>query len=173
MLDGSGSITFDVLSWLSEQNIPLIRIDWAGEVISAISGYGYAANQHRVAWQVETASDNAKRMEFSNHLIGRKIEGCILTLEKSIRRSAAWEKAMQRAYAVLTELELNPPDNIEALRGLEANAAAAYFRAWREIPLKWQNSARHPMPADCGEAQAREAEARAAKSDTAITCRRS
>src|SRR5271157_3060753 len=80
MLDGSGSITFDVLSWLSEQNIPLVRIDWTGEVISAIFGYGYAANPHRVAWQVETVSDHAQRMEFSNHLIARKIEGCILTL---------------------------------------------------------------------------------------------
>ena len=97
VLDGSGTITFDVLSWLAEQNIPLVRINWTGEVVTAISGYGYAANPHRVAWQVETESDNCRRMKFCNQLITRKIEGCILTLEKSIRRSEAWEKAMQRA----------------------------------------------------------------------------
>ncbi len=146
VLDGSGSITFDVMSWLTEQGVPLIRIDWAGEVVAAISGYGYAANPHRVAWQVKTVSDNRKRMEFCNQLIMRKIEGCISTLEKSIRRSDAWEKAMQRAYADLTELELRPPANVEALRTIEANSAASYFRAWREIPLKWQNSGRHPIP---------------------------
>ena len=111
VLDGSGSITFDVLSWLAEQNVPLVRINWTGEVVTAISGYGYAANPHRVAWQVETASDNSQRMEFCNHLITRKIEGCILTLEKSIRRSEAWEKAMQRAYANLSRIELNPAQN--------------------------------------------------------------
>ncbi len=148
MLDGSGSITFDVLSWLAEQNIPLIRIDWAGDVVSTISGTGFAANPHRVAWQIETSADNGRRMEFCNQLITRKIEGCILTLEKSIRRSDAWEKAMQRAYADLSRIELDPPTSVDDLRTVEANSAAAYFRAWREIPLKWQNSARHPIPND-------------------------
>ncbi len=28
VLDGSGSISFDVLSWLAEQKVSLIRIDW-------------------------------------------------------------------------------------------------------------------------------------------------
>ena len=146
MLDGSGSITFDVLSWLAEQNVPLIRIGWDGEVVSAISGASFAVNPHRIAWQIETSGDSRRRMEFCNQLITRKIEGCILTLEKSIRRSDAWEKAMQRAYADLSRIELDPPTSVEELRTLEANSAAAYFRAWREIPLKWQNSARHPIP---------------------------
>src|ERR1700751_5576889 len=35
VLDGSGSLSFDVLSWLSEQNVPLIRINWRGEVVTA------------------------------------------------------------------------------------------------------------------------------------------
>jgi CRISPR/Cas system-associated endonuclease Cas1 len=69
VFDGSGSITFEVLSWLAEQNVPLIRISWSGEVVTAISGYGYAANPHRVAWQVETVSDNRRRMEFCNRLV--------------------------------------------------------------------------------------------------------
>jgi hypothetical protein len=43
--------------------------------------------------------------EFCNTLIAKKIEGCVLTLEKSLRRSDAWEKAMQRAYADLSRLE--------------------------------------------------------------------
>jgi CRISP-associated protein Cas1 len=148
VLDGSGSITFDVLSWLAEQNIPLIRINSTGAVVTAISGYGYAANPHRLAWQVETVTDNRQRMEFCNQLIAQKIEGCILTLEKSIRRSEAWEKAMERAYADLSRIELHPPKTVNELRTLEANSAATYFRAWREIPLKWQNSARHPIPED-------------------------
>jgi CRISPR-associated protein Cas1 len=148
VLDGSGSVTFDVLSWLAEQNVPLIQISWTGEVVTAISGYGYAANPHRVAWQVKTASDSRGRMEFCNQLIARKIEACILTLEKSIRRSDAWERAVQRAYADLSRIELHPPKTVDELRTLEANSAAAYFRAWREISLKWQNSARKPIPHD-------------------------
>src|ERR1700674_4350512 len=33
LLDGSGSISFDVLSWLAEQKVILIRIDWKGDIV--------------------------------------------------------------------------------------------------------------------------------------------
>jgi CRISPR-associated protein Cas1 len=90
ILDGSGSITFDV------QRVPLVRIDWTGNAVTVISGDSFAANRHRVAWQATTRSDPRKRMAFCNRLLAKKIEGCILTLEKSLPRSDAWENAMQR-----------------------------------------------------------------------------
>jgi CRISP-associated protein Cas1 len=97
MLDGSGSISFDVLAWLSEQNVPLIRIDWQGNVQSVLANNGHAANPYRVQWQRETRADLKRRMAFCIDLIARKIDGCIKTLDKSVRRSALWEKAMDRA----------------------------------------------------------------------------
>jgi CRISPR-associated protein Cas1 len=146
MLDGSGSISFDVLAWLSEQNVSLIRIDWQGNVQSVLANNGYAANPYRLAWQRETRSDPKRRMAFCIDLITRKIEGCIETLEKSIPRSPAWEQAIKRAYADLTRLECNLPYDIVSLRALEAGSAAAYFRAWREIPLQWKGTNQHPIP---------------------------
>jgi CRISP-associated protein Cas1 len=83
MLDGSGSISFDVIAWLSEQNIPLIRIDWQGNVQSVLANNGYAANPYRVEWQRETRADPKQRMAFCIDLIARKIDGCIKTLEKT------------------------------------------------------------------------------------------
>jgi CRISPR-associated endonuclease Cas1 len=147
MVDGSGSISFGVLEWLSEQGIPLVRIDWQGRVQSILSGSGYAANPHRVAWQIATRADPHQRMAFCVDLITRKIEGCIRTLEKSVRRSPAWELAMQRAYSDLTTLECDPPADIISLRALEAGSAAAYFRAWRAVPLRWVGTTRKPIPA--------------------------
>jgi CRISP-associated protein Cas1 len=32
LLDGSGSISFDVLSWLAAQKVSFIRIDWKGDI---------------------------------------------------------------------------------------------------------------------------------------------
>jgi CRISP-associated protein Cas1 len=148
MLDGSGSITFEVLTWLNEQKVRLVKIDWTGNAVTVISGDSFASNRHRVAWQTETLSDPRKRMQFCNTLITKKIEGCVLTLEKALCRSAAWERAMQRAYADLSRLELDPPKDVDALRTLEANSAAAYFRAWKATPLRWRESARHPIPED-------------------------
>jgi CRISP-associated protein Cas1 len=104
-------------------------------------------NPYRVQWQRETRSDAKQRMAFCVDLISRKIDGCIKTLEKNIPRCAAWEKAMERAYADLTRLECDPPRNVESLRALEAGSAAAYFRAWRDIPLQWIGLNRRPIPA--------------------------
>jgi CRISP-associated protein Cas1 len=146
MLDGSGSISFDALAWLSEQNVPLIRIDWQGNVQTVLSNHGYAANPYRVEWQRQTRGDTKKRMAFCIDLISRKIDGCIKTLEKTIPRSAAWEKAMERAYADLTRLECNPPRDVPSMRALEAGSAAAYFRAWRDIPLQWIGLNQRPIP---------------------------
>ena len=78
MLDGSGSISFDVLSWLSEQGVSLVRIDW-GEVVCVASRSGYAANPYRVQWQREMRADEFRRMEFSVSKITAKIENSIST----------------------------------------------------------------------------------------------
>jgi CRISP-associated protein Cas1 len=85
-------------------------------------------------------------MAYCVKLVTRKIEGCDLTLEKAVPRSAPWEKAMQRAYDGLTRLGLNPPRDIVALRGLEAGCAAAYFRAWKAVPLRCVGTKRRAIP---------------------------
>jgi CRISPR-associated protein Cas1 len=147
MVDGSGSISFDVFACLAEERVPLVRIDWQGNFRSVLTDSGYAANQHRVTWQLETRADPRRRMKFGIGLISRKIEGCIETLEKRVRRSAAWEGAMERAYADLTRLECDPPSDIVSSRALEAGSAAAYFTAWRAVPLKWIGAGHKPIPA--------------------------
>jgi CRISP-associated protein Cas1 len=146
MLDGSGSITLDVLAWLNEQKVPLVKIDWTGKVVTVVSGDSFAANRERVAWQTETRSDRRKRMEFCNALIARKIEGCIQTLEESLRHSHAWDRAMKRAKDDLARLANKPPETVNELRLLEARSAVAYFRAWYATSLLWRTSTRHPIP---------------------------
>jgi CRISP-associated protein Cas1 len=123
---GANSIpSFDVLSWLAEQDVSLIR---------------------RVQWQRETRADEIPRMEFSISKITQKIENSISTLEKSIRRTEAWNKAMEIAYSTLTQLDEMRPKTISQLRALEANAAAAYFRAWKGMPIKWRGISKRPIP---------------------------
>ena len=146
LLDGSGSISFDVLSWLAEQNVSLIRIDWKGDIVSIAGASGYSANPFRVRWQLETRENLGQRNEFCRSIITRKIEATIITLEKSIPRSDKWERAMRSAYAALSRLEENPPENISELRTLEANCAASYFRSWVGMPIKWRGTSRRPIP---------------------------
>jgi CRISP-associated protein Cas1 len=146
LLDCSGSISFDVLSWLSEQKVSLIRINWRGEIVCVVGASGYSANPFRVRWQTETRDDPIPRMDFCRSIISRKIEASIVTLEKSICRSEKWERAISAAYAALTKLDAKSPETIIELRALEANCAAAYFRAWQGIPIKLRGTSRRPIP---------------------------
>ena len=146
LIDGSGSVSFDVLSWLAEQKVSLIRIDWKGDIVCVAGASGYSANPHRVRWQLETRKNPERRNDFCRSLITRKIDATIVTLEKSVRRTDKWERAMKAAYAALTRLDENPPEAISELRALEANCAASYFRSWGGIPIKWRGTTRRPIP---------------------------
>ena len=146
LLDGSGSISFDVLSWLAEQKVSFVRIDWKGDIVCVAGASGYSANPYRVRWQLETRENPELRNEFCRSIITQKIEATIITLEKSIPRSDKWERAMKSAYAALTRLDENPPDIISELRALEANCAASYFRSWVGMPIKWRGTSRRPIP---------------------------
>jgi CRISP-associated protein Cas1 len=146
LLDGSGSISFDVLSWLAEQKISFIRINWKGDIVCVAGASGYSANPFRVKWQLETRENREQRNEYCHSIITRKIEATIITLEKSISRSDKWEWAMRSAYAGLSRLEENPPEIISELRALEANCAASYFRSWVGMPIKWRGTSRRPIP---------------------------
>lgn len=146
VLDGSGSISFDVLSWLSEQRIPLIRIDWRGEIVSVIGGSGYAPKPEKVAWQEATRNDLERRAEFSARLIADKLRGCIQTLQTVAPPSRSRDLALARCETSAWQLENRAPGSVDEVRMIEAQAAAAYFSAWKGVPLKWRSLTKHPVP---------------------------
>lgn len=146
MLDGSGSLSFDVLAWLSEQNIPLVRIDWRGEVVSVIGGAGYAQIRERVEWQAETREDPERRLEFACDLIGAKLRASLKTLNESIPDSGPRAIAVTRCETAIKQLSGREPQSIEEVRTIEAHAAAAYFQSWTGLPLNWRSRWKHPIP---------------------------
>lgn len=146
MLDGSGSISFDVLSWLSEQRVPLIRIDWRGDVVSVVGGTGYAPVADRVAWQIETRNDPAKRCQFSSRLIAEKLRACIQTLRLTAPPSRARDVALARCEVAELRLANDELESVDEIRLVEAQAAAAYFAAWKGVPLNWRSLSKHPIP---------------------------
>jgi CRISPR-associated endonuclease Cas1 len=146
MLDGSGCITFDVLDWLAEQRVPLVRINWQGEAVSVIAGSGFAADREKVRWQTETRADPGRRMEFATQLIRRKIAASIETLEAVISEATPRDTALVRLHRELDGLTARQPDSVPDLLGIEGRAAAAYFKAWEGIPLRWRSTGRRPIP---------------------------
>jgi CRISPR-associated protein Cas1 len=143
-LDCDGSISLDVIRWLAEQKVPLILLNWQGEVVSVMSEQGPFDPGLRQA-QLD-AFENGRGLELSRQLIQAKIRGCqetLLTFTKTPRR----EIASRKLEAALEELDAMPA-TFEEVRMIEARAALAYFTHWQELALHWKGTGRRPIPAE-------------------------
>ncbi len=152
LLDSDGSISFDVIAWLSQQRVPLIVLNYQGEVVSVI-GEGWAYDPELRAKQLE-ALTNGVGLRLAIELIRQKIEGCRETLQ-TFWKSPLRETGLVKLQVALEELA-DGPETIEAVRLIEGRAALAYFTCWREQPLKWKGIGRKPIPEEwhrCGTRQ--------------------
>jgi len=146
MLDGSGSLSFDVISWLAAQEISLVRLTYQGDVETVIGGAGYAADPAKVQCQIETRNDPARRLEFCCDLITAKLESSLRTLREVIPNSPARMVAISHAEGALFRIRRGEIATVDDLRMTEAICAAKYFGAWHGLPLKWVAKGKHPVP---------------------------
>ncbi len=146
MLDGSGGLSFDVVSWLAAQNIALFRIDYLGDVVSIIGGSGAAYDSERVRWQIETRADPERRLDFCCDLISRKIEATVQTMKSALPETRARGAALEQAARSIERLERRAVRSVNDVMIIEAQTAARYFSAWRGLPLRWRRQARSPVP---------------------------
>lgn len=146
VLDGSGSLSFDVLSWLSEQGVPLIRINWRGEVVTAL-GAGHATDPKRVAAQL-AAQRNGRALPFATSLIQKKIQNSVETLANALPQSSTRDAAIAKLRREAVELAKRSPKSLRDLLGLEGRAAHVYFNSWQSLPVQWKGVGRHPIPRD-------------------------
>lgn len=145
MLDGSGSLSFDVLSWLGEMDVALARIKSSGEVAVVCSSTGYIANRENVFWQIETAQDTAAKLAYSIDLIKSKLTNCIHTLEIAFNSNERQQKTIQKLQNAISELSESPPKDVQQLRGIEATCASSYFAVWAGYELQWKSNSRYPI----------------------------
>jgi CRISPR-associated protein Cas1 len=145
LLDAVGGLSFEVVRWLSEQNIPLVMLDYQGDVVSVIGG-GSAIHPEKLQWQIETRNDPDLRLAFSVELIVAKIRGSVATLRTVIPHGAARTVAIATAEATIRRLEAGDVNSVDELRMIEAHAAASYFKAWAGLPIIWRYRFKYPVP---------------------------
>lgn len=146
LLDGSGYISFEVLDWLAEQGVALIRINWNGEVFSVLAGSGFSADPAKVQWQVETRGDPAKRIAFATQLIAKKIANSIETLRSVVPETRSRDRVLAKLNRDYERLKKSPPDTVSTLLGIEGPAGLAYFKALEGLPLSWKSTTHRPIP---------------------------
>jgi CRISP-associated protein Cas1 len=137
VLDGSGTLSFDVLSWLGEQGVALARVKWTGEVAIVAGGTGYAIDRGKVQWQQDQNADESKRIAFITDLIRRKLVASIATLENQIPDSRKRAVALEWHRNSIDRLDRGGFATANDIRGIEGQAASLYFRSWQGMPIAW------------------------------------
>ena len=146
-LDGKGGLTFHALRWLAEQGIPLVHIDWQGNVVHVVGGSGYAIDRKLVKAQLADRK-NGRWLSLSRHLISEKIANGIDTLRQAFPKSPAREDAIVKLQRLGQAMKHDAPSTVDELRGIEGQAAIAYFAAWQSFPMSWKATGRRAIPDD-------------------------
>ena len=161
LLDGSGTLSFDVLSWLAEQSVALARVRWTGEVSAVASGTGFSSDRAKVQWQQSLSSDRAGRIDFAANLIRQKLSNSIETLRQCLAPSERRDSTIERHRQGASRLAKERFGDMNDIRAIEGQCASMYFIAWQEFRIRW-NEAR-PIPEDWRVFKARSSLARVMK----------
>jgi CRISPR-associated protein Cas1 len=145
ILEASGSISFHVLAWLNEQEIPLIHLNWQGETI-CVANSNYSADPKKVIDQHKALINGKAKRQFRN-LIVKKFRNSILTL-KILPEKSNKQEAIDFVQSAIKKLSTAKTLSAKQVLGIEGRAAALYFSAWRGIPINWKLSSREFIPDD-------------------------
>ncbi len=145
VLDGDGALSLDVVAWLGRQGIPLVLLDWQGEV-AGVLGDGAASDPALRSAQL-AARTNGVGLGLATRLIREKVASSLETL-RTLPPSLGRDAARRKLEVALTELERWPPATVEGLRLIEGRAALAYFGCWQALPIRWKGTGRKPIPPD-------------------------
>jgi CRISPR-associated protein Cas1 len=146
IVDGNGNITLDALGWLSSQRVPLVRIDWRGDITTVIANN--AGSDHRlVRAQIAAQENKRSTLRIATSLINGKLKNSIDTL-RELPCSERVDKAIAVQRDAINELRTTPAKSIPVLLGIEGRSALAYFNAWQGLPIRWKGTGRKPIPGD-------------------------
>lgn len=145
VIDASGSISFDVLEWLSQQQIPLIHLNWQGDII-CVANSDYSADPKLVAIQRKALENGNGLLQFQQ-LIAEKFKNSISTLQLLPDKAEKLAAIEYLKSAIILLAKKKTISDAEML-GIEGQGAALYFAAWRGIPIKWKLTKRDVIPAD-------------------------
>ena len=145
IIDASGSITFDVLEWLNQQDTPLIHLNWQGNII-CVANTDYSADPKLVKAQYKALENGDAKEQFQS-LIIKKLENSCRTIKMLRYDNNKWA-ALDFHERSIRDLSKKKSVPIDVLMGIEGRAAAFYFEAWRGTPIKWKLSPKDLIPAD-------------------------
>lgn len=126
ILGRSGIITLDALRWLYDVGAGLIQID-NGDVVAAFGPAGLDDARLRRAQAV--ASQSWVGVEIARALLREKLKG----EQEVLTRLKGSGEALETLASAVRALEV--ANSLDAMRSIEAQAAATYWQAWADVPV--------------------------------------
>lgn len=147
LLDADGTLSIDAFAWLARHRVPLLQINWRGEVLQVV-GDNATAIDPKLAKAQLAARGNGRGLRIARHLILGKITNAIETLQHVLPKSATADAALAKLRRESELIRKRPPLTVNNLLGVEGRAGLAYFRSWCVIPMCWKGVVRRPIPDD-------------------------
>ena len=129
-------MTLEALAWLRAIGAAFVQIGRDGEVLAHSVPYGYDGQPIRRAQAL--AVTNGLDLAIARELIAAKLDG----QRRNLVRLGADLREFDKLRASLASA-----DSIERVRVIEANAAALYFRAWRDVRIRFRERDLARIPA--------------------------
>ena len=127
LIGHAGYVTLDALSWLRAIGAALVQIGRDGEVLAHSVPFGYDGHPIRRAQAL--AVTNGLDLAIARELIADKLDG----QRRILVRLGADLRDFDKLRAALASA-----NSIERVRVIEANAAALYFPAWRDVRIRFR-----------------------------------
>ncbi|HVN69518.1 MAG TPA: CRISPR-associated endonuclease Cas1 [Candidatus Binatia bacterium] len=136
LIGHAGFVTLEALAWLRGIGAALVQIGRDGEVLAHSAPFGYDGHPIRRAQALAVA--NGMDLAIARELIAGKLDsqrGILVRLGVDLREFDKLRGLLASA------------DSIEQVRVIEANAAALYFPAWRDVRIRFRASDLARIPA--------------------------
>lgn len=144
LLNCDGAVSIPALTWLAQESVPVVLLDWRGNIAGSLVGDLVAHGDPELRRRIDTVTDT-QSADLARFLIERKLTAQIATVEKfppSILRAETRHRIEKDIRS------LSSATTVDVIRLIEARAALVYFRLWTRLPIRWKGLGRRPVPAE-------------------------
>lgn len=138
IVGSDGLVTLSALKWLRDQDVTFTFLERNGKLLSVVGPAG--SSDAKLRRFQAFAISNGVGLEICRTLIDAKIQGQENVLRGHLNCPSAADTIARFG------LQLGSADSFDAIRSIEANAAASYFREWRDLPVSWPKADLQRIP---------------------------
>ena len=139
VVGSDGFVSLAALRWLADQEAGFVMLERNGKTLCVTGPVGSSDAKLRRAQAL--AIGNGMGLEICRRLIEAKLQGQEKVLREHLNRQATADTIARFRN------QLSSTESFDAIRNLEANAAASYFREWRDLPVTWPKADLQKIPA--------------------------